>query len=225
MVQIDENQNSASWHIWIRWQFIKINVSRRKNAMHDSATIGRWMEDFRRGDQAAAGKLMETFYPDLRRLAANRLRMEDPNHTLQPTALVNELYFELVKIRALAATGASAAEERRAFFGIAGYLMRQLLIRHARPLSKQSTKVSLDSDEFPSLPDPVNMDAVQEVESVLARLAQINPQLRSVVELRVFEGLTGEQIAGRLRCDRRSVTRYWTFASEWLRQEMLPSPR
>lgn len=194
--------------------------------MYNSETIGRLMADFRQGDGAAAGRLMEAFYPELRRLAVARMKREKAGHTLQPTALVNELYFELIRVRALAASGSNAAEEKRAFFGVAGYLMRQLLIRHSRALYKHASKADLDPDRFPDCsPYAPHGESLQQVENMLERLSGIDPKLRAVVELRVFEGLTGNQIAERLSCDRRSVTRYWTFASNWLRNELTAPER
>ena len=64
-------------------------------------TVARLMTSFRNGDHEAAGRLVELFYPELRRIAAARMRAERPDHTLQPTALVHQLYLELVKVKAL----------------------------------------------------------------------------------------------------------------------------
>src|SRR5436190_24379639 len=103
-----------------------------------SATVARLMESFRSGDHEAAGRLVELFYPELRRIAAARMRTERPDHTLQPTAVVHQLYLELVKIKALRPTASDGScDEKSAFLGLAAYLMRQLLIHHARPLAKR----------------------------------------------------------------------------------------
>src|SRR3954447_6006598 len=100
------------------------------------------MASFRRGDRGAAGRLVELFYPELRRIAAARMRGERPDHTLQPTAVVHQLYLELVKVKALRPAGSGGAAEKAAFLGLAAYLMKQLLIHHARPLSKRAEKLS-----------------------------------------------------------------------------------
>src|SRR5262249_36567428 len=143
----------------------------------------------------AAGQLVEIFYPELKRLAAARMKAERSDHTWQPTVLVNELYLELVKIKVLRESDADGEAERRAFLGLAARLMRRLLIHHARPLAKRSEK-----QELTDLRDAGNHgpEALIELEQTLTRLAAINPKLRTVVELRVFEGLTREEIAGRM---------------------------
>ena len=106
-------------------------------------TVARLMGEFRGGDQQAAGRLVELFYPELRRIAAARMRSERLDHTLQPTAVVHQLYLELVKVKALRPADAEGADEKAAFLGLSAYLMRQLLIHHARPLSKRAEKTEL----------------------------------------------------------------------------------
>src|SRR5436305_2987702 len=107
-------------------------------------SVARLMASFRNGDHQAAGRLVELFYPELRRIAAARMRAERPDHTLQPTAVVHQLYLELVKIKALRPAGSDGSpDEKAAFLGLAAYLMRQLLIHHARPLAKRVAKTEL----------------------------------------------------------------------------------
>jgi RNA polymerase sigma factor (TIGR02999 family) len=171
------------------------------------------MASFRNGDQAAAGRLVEIFYPELRRIAGARMRAERLNHTLQPTALVHQLYLELVKVKALRATSSGGADEKAAFLGLAAYLMKRLLIHHARPLSKRAEKIGLA--DFPT-PTSGTEQALLEIDDTLNRLAAINPALRRVVELRVFEGLTREEIALEMGCGTATVARHWTFARNWL---------
>jgi len=181
-----------------------------------SETVQNLMARFRQGDKTAAGELVELFYPELRRLAAARIKRERPGHTWQPTILVHELYLELVKVRALRASSSDGEAERQAFLALTAQLMRRLLIHHARPLSKRSEKVDLAD-----LPDvgTDGSDALAEVEQALDRLGSINPKLRTVVELRVFEGLTGQEIAERMGCGTATVGRHWDFARQWLEDE------
>src|SRR5215510_6021952 len=94
-------------------------------------TVRQLMAGLRRGDKDAAGQLVEIFYPELKRLAAARMKAEPSDHTWQPTVLVNELYLKLVKIKAL------SESEADAFLGLATHLMRRLLIHHARPLANR----------------------------------------------------------------------------------------
>src|SRR5438270_8534147 len=106
------------------------------------------MASCRSGGRAAAGPLVEAFCPELRRLAAARMRAERLDHTLQPTALVHQLYLELVKVKALRSTSSGGADEKNAFLGLAAYLMKRLLIHHARPLYKHAEKIGLP--DFPT---------------------------------------------------------------------------
>jgi len=182
-------------------------------------TVARLMAGFRNGDHEAAGQLVELFYPELRRIAAARMRAERPDHTLQPTALVHQLYLELVKVKALRPASSGGADEKAAFLGLAAYLMKRLLIHHARPLSKRAEKA-----ELPDLPRLPTEPSLLEIDDVLNRLAAINPALRQVVELRVFEGLTREAIARKMGCGTATVARHWSFARNWLEEALAERP-
>ena len=184
-------------------------------------TVARLMASFRNGDHEAAGRLVELFYPELRRIAAARMRAERHDHTLQPTAVVHQLYLELVKIKALRSASPGNSDEKAAFLGLAAFLMKRLLIHHARPLSKRAEKV-----EVPDLPGPhaATEHSVLEIDEVLNRLAAINPALRRVVELKVFEGLTREEIAREMGCGTATVARHWNFARTWLEEALAGTP-
>ena len=179
------------------------------------SSVAHLMASFRKGDKAAAGKLVEMFYPELRRLAAARMRSERTEHTLQATALINELYLELLKINEASSAmrtlrmKTSAPHSSR----LSGSLMRRLLIHHARPLSRQAHKVEITELNSGSTAEG---HALAEIDDALDRLQKMNPQLRTVVELKVFEGLTGEEIAARMGCGTATVTRHWNFARHWL---------
>jgi RNA polymerase sigma factor (TIGR02999 family) len=184
-------------------------------------TVAQLMASFRNGDHEAAGRLVEIFYPELRRIAAARMRSERPDHTLQPTAVVHQLYLELVKVKALRPASSGGANEKAEFLGLAAYLMKRLLIHHARPLSRQAEKA-----ELPDLSGPYSPTAhsLLEIDDILNRLAAINPALRRVVELRVFEGLTREEIAREMACGTATVARYWSFARNWLEEAFAGTP-
>ncbi len=173
------------------------------------------MAEFRRGNPEAAGKLVDLFYPELRRLASSRMSGERGNHTWQPTVLVHELYLELTRIKALPADPAADQNERNAFFGLAAFLMKRLLVHHARPLPKQMTK----TDVSEALGMATSGEAsLAEIEELLSRLQAIDPKLRAVVEMKVFEGLSRDEIAERLGCSVRTVARHWEFAQQFLKQ-------
>ena len=180
-------------------------------------TIARLMAEFRKGNKAAADSLVGLLYPELRKLATARMRGERSEHTWQPTLLVNELYLALVKIKALGEGAGDAREEKAAFLGLAGQVMKRLLIDHARPLYRRAEKTRLL--DMPDLAG-TGAESVQYVEQLLSRVGAIDPKLRSVVEMRVFEGLTGDEIAGQLCCSPRTVANLWTFAKRWLAREL-----
>jgi RNA polymerase sigma factor (TIGR02999 family) len=179
------------------------------------------MANFRNGDHEAAGRLVELFYPELRRIAAARMRTERPDHTLQPTAVVHQLYFELVKIKALHPASSDGTDEKTAFLALAAFLMKRMLIHHARPLSKRAEKAELPDLSGPHSPAE---DSLLEIDDLLNRLAAINPALRRVVELRVFEGLTREEIAREMGCGTATVARHWSFARNWLEEALAGTP-
>jgi RNA polymerase sigma factor (TIGR02999 family) len=182
----------------------------------ESEIFARLVADLRRGDRAATDRLVELLYPELRKLAAARMKGERAEHTWQPTLLVNELYLALVKVKALG-NGNGADQEKAAFLGLAGHVMKHLLIDHSRPLYRRAEKVQLH--DMPDLA-PTGIEDVQFVEQLLARLGAIDPKLRSVVEMRVLEGLTGDEIAQQLSCSPRTVANLWAFAKRWLSSEL-----
>ena len=164
-------------------------------------------------------QLIEAFYPELKRLAASVMRRETSDHTLQPTALVNELYLELLKINALRTVKSQDPRQKSAFFAMAGQAMHWLLIRHTRRLSRRVEMQELNE----SLADPsAGIQRLSEIDRLLNQLAAVDPQLRAVVELRVFEGLSIEESSERLGCSVSTITRNWRYAKLWLRDRLAP---
>ena len=184
----------------------------------DLCRIAELMKSLRSGNKEAAGQLVAAFYPELRRMAARRMRSERTPHTWQPTVLVNELYLELLKIRAVKI--GEDTPDREAFLGLAAHIMRRLLIHHARPLHRQAEQVELSED----LDLEANGAArIAEIEALLDRLSSIDPQLRTIVEMRVFEGFSIPDIAAQLNSSPRTVDRRWAFASKWLEHQFMPT--
>jgi RNA polymerase sigma factor (TIGR02999 family) len=177
------------------------------------------MSLFRSGDKEAANELTEIFYPELRRLAEVRMRNEPHGHSWQPTLLVNELYLELIKIKALPPPDTEPGRNgKAAFFGLAAHLMKRLLIHHARPLAAKQVRVELVDFADSALHSDV--DPMTDIEVALSRLHAIRPRLRAIVELKVFEGMTAQEIADRLGCSTATATREWNFAQHWLQDEL-----
>lgn len=182
----------------------------------DPAVIAELFESLRRGSKEAAGQLVAMFYPELRRLARLRMRSERAPHTWQPTVLVNELYLELLKIKALD-TFDERVSHREAFFGLAARMMKRMLVHHARPLYRRAEAAGL-SEQLKL--ESTGAADLAEVENLLDRLGAIDPQLRTIVEMRVFEGCSIQEIASHLNCTTRTVDRRWSFARKWLEHQL-----
>jgi RNA polymerase sigma factor (TIGR02999 family) len=169
------------------------------------------------GDENASAALAERVYDELKRIARKRMRHERPGHTLQPTALVNEAFVKLLG-------GAHRSWQGRGhFFAAAGRLMHRILIDHSRAGRAQkrggqfARKVTLDAN----VPDnSVSSDQVLAVRQALARLRQLDPRQCLVVELRLFNGLTEQQVAHALGMSERTVKRDWNMALAYLHGEM-----
>jgi len=159
--------------------------------------------------------LSPALYAELRRLAAGYLRRERTGHTLQPTALVHEAYLRLVDQRRL------VWQNRAQVLGLAASLMRRILVDHARARSRHKragmmTRVTFDGLEIALERD---LDLVS-LDDALRELAEVDPQLSRVVELRYFGGLTVEEIADVLETSPRSIDRAWSTARAWLRRRI-----
>ena len=134
--------------------------------------------------------------------------------------MVNELYLELVKVKALSASGEDSGE-RDAFLSLSGHIMRRLLIHHARPLSSKARKVELNDPELAERGfSHGGPETLAEVDDLLERLRKMDPRLRTVVELRAFEGKTVDEAAELMGCSLRTVHRCWKFAKHWLACEL-----
>jgi RNA polymerase sigma-70 factor, ECF subfamily len=168
------------------------------------------------GDEAAAAKLIPLVYDELRRLAAAYMRRERQEHTLQPTALVNEAYLRLIEQRQVHWQG------RAHFFGIAAQLMRRILIDHARAHLRDKRgggMISVPLDEALVF-SPEKSSELIKLDESLDRLAKLDPRQGKVVELRFFGGLTVEQTADTLGISAKTVKREWSLAKAWLHGEL-----
>ncbi len=168
------------------------------------------------GDRAALDRLIPLVYNELHRLAHSHMRREHAGHILQTTALVNEVYLQLVD------TDKVKWHDRNHFFAIAARLMRQILVDSARSRYAQKRggnirRVSLtDSVVFASEPDA---DLV-ELDDALTALAEVDARRAKVVELRFFGGMTLEEAAQVLNVSADTVWHDWDLAKTWLYREM-----
>ena len=160
--------------------------------------------------------LVRLLYQELRRVAAACLRHERPNHTLQPTALVNEAYLRL------AAHGGPEWNDRAQFLGAAAHLMREILIDYARKRSRAKrgggqAPLSIEDAAGLTIDDGVDLLALDEA---LDGLERIDPQQRRIVELRYFGGLNIDEAARALGISPATVKREWRTAKSWLHREL-----
>jgi RNA polymerase sigma factor (TIGR02999 family) len=169
------------------------------------------------GQTQAAEELLPLVYDELRRLAARRLANENPGHTLQPTALVHEVWLKL------------AGEEpdrrwngRTHFFAAAAEAMRRILIDSARRKRTARHGGGWVRAETTSLNLPVTEadDELLALNEALERLAARDPTKAELVKLRYFAGLTLEQAAETIGISTPTAKRYWAYAKAWLFREI-----
>ena len=171
---------------------------------------------WRNGDEGARDALMPLVYQELHRLAHQYMRRERPEHTLQTSALVNEAFLRLVDQRNV------QWQNRAHFFGIAGQMMRRILVDYARNrmYAKRgggACQVSLDEELIIS--DERSAEVVA-LDDALQSLASLDERKSRVVELRFFSGLSIEETAEVLGVSPGTAMRDWTLAKAWLRREM-----
>jgi RNA polymerase sigma factor (TIGR02999 family) len=180
-----------------------------------STSVSELLAAWAARDPSALDRLVPIVYDELRRLAHHYMRGERPGHTLQTTALVNEVYLRLAGIRGL------QWRDRAHFFAMAGTLMRRVLVDYARRQGRGKrgggiAVTSLDGHAVTSAPS-VDIVALDEA---LQRLAAVDPQQSRIVELRFFGGLTIEETAAALEISPATAKRDWTTARAWLHHEL-----
>jgi len=185
--------------------------------MQPSEGITQLLIDWGKGDEAALEKLMPLVYSELRRLASNYLRRERGEHTLQPTALVNEAYLKLIDQRN------PKWQNRAHFFGISAQLMRRILVDHARQHQaakrggSAQQRISLTGADVWAKQPEVDLLALNEA---LDELSKMDLQQSRIVELKFFGGLSIEEIAEVLGIGHATVERDWKMARAWLRRQL-----
>ena len=182
-----------------------------------SADVTGLLLQWSRGDPEALERLMPLIYAECRRIAAQQLQHERRDHTLDPTALVHELYLRLVDQRR------ATWENRAQFFGIAAKLMRRILVDYAR--ARQTAKrggsallVSLDAAA--DTPTDPRTEDVLAIDEALDRLTALDAEQVRIIELRFFAGLTVEETAHVVGRSPRTVKREWRLAKAWLHREL-----
>lgn len=165
------------------------------------------------GSHGAADELLQLVYPELRALAANKLRNESPNHTLQATALVHEAYLRLLEQRE------STWKNRAHFFALAAQAIHRILIDHARGKKSQkrgggALRVTLEG--VPAKPDVAGPDLLA-LDEALNELQTLDERQSRIVILRYFGGLSMPEVAEALGVSLRTAEGEWALARAWLR--------
>jgi RNA polymerase sigma factor (TIGR02999 family) len=183
-------------------------------AVSVTALLKAWSD----GDSGAADQLIALVYDELRRQAARYLSRERGDHTLRPTALVNEAYLRLVRQRRV------VWQDRGQFFAVAATVMRRLLVDYARQdgASKRGGsfhRVSLEDGDELSIATAPDIDIIA-LNDALLELTAVDPQRARMIELRFFAGLTTEETAEALGVSSATVTRGWRLARAWLHRRL-----
>lgn len=167
------------------------------------------------GDRRAADQLMTELYGEFRSLARRYLDREPSGHTLQPTALVNEVYLKLVDQTQVDWKG------RTHFFAIGAQVMRRVLVDHARRKGRLKRGGDLRRAEVDvSLISARSAADVLAVHEAIEDLEQLDPRQARIVELRFFGGLSVAEVAEVLGLSRRTIEAEWTMIRAWLRRRL-----
>lgn len=179
--------------------------------------VTKLLKDWGQGDTSALEKLIPLVFRDLREIAGRLFRRESDGHTLQPTALVNEVFIRLTEQR-----NAHWAN-REQFFGVAALMMRRILVDYAK--GRQAAKRGSGAVKLP-LTEALGVASIQEnvdvvaLDDALTRLAQIDERQSRIVDLHFFVGLTYEEIAEVVGVSVTTVKREWQTAKLWLYREL-----
>jgi RNA polymerase sigma-70 factor, ECF subfamily len=161
-------------------------------------------------------QLLPLVYNELRAIAAEFMSRERPNHTLQPTALVHEVYLRLVDQNQV------DFKDRAHFLAIAARTIRRVLIDHSRSnrADKRGGKMErVTLSDTPGLQKGRDLDLLA-LDEAMKRLAWVHPRPAQIVELRYFGGLTNEEAASVLNVSRTTVANEWALAKAWLSREL-----
>jgi RNA polymerase sigma factor (TIGR02999 family) len=178
-----------------------------------SEEVTAWLTEWRRGDGEAATRLFAAVHSELRRIAVRFLRNERKCHTLEPNALVNELWLRLIH------TESVSYENRAHFYALAAQTMRRILIDYARgriagKRGGERQQVSLTAVDGWC---PVNQhEDILVLDELISKLAKADPRAARVVELRFFGGLQEDEVAEVLQVSVITVKRDWKVARAWL---------
>jgi RNA polymerase sigma factor (TIGR02999 family) len=164
------------------------------------------------GDRSAQSELLPIVYAQLLRLAERQFKSERKGHTLQPTALISELYLRVMRDSPI------EWQDRSHFFAVSAQTIRRILVDHARAANAQrrpNPQMRLDINDVLVYSDDHAAQLIQ-IDEALNRLAESDPRMAQIVEMRVFAGLSVEEMATALDVSTRTIKRDWAVARAWL---------
>jgi RNA polymerase sigma factor (TIGR02999 family) len=183
----------------------------------ESGEITALLRAWSQGDRSALERLSAQLYGELHRMAKRHMKNERAGNTLQPTALVNEVYLRLVDLEKV------DWQHRAQFFALSAQIMRHILVdaaraRRSRKRGRGAVRVSLD-EALVSSPehDVVSLLALNDA---LDALSHVAPRQAKVIELRYFGGMSEEETAEVMKTSPRTVSRDWKFARAWLMRQL-----
>lgn len=187
--------------------------------MNDIPTeaVTRILQEWSQGDEDAPARLMPLVYEELRRRAAEYLRRERPDHTLQATALVHEAYLKMVD------QSRANWKDRAHFASVAAQLMRRILVQHARNHNAEKRGGKLEKiylDETREMGTDRQPELIA-LDDALQGFAASFPREAKVVELKFFGGMEANEIAEVLGLSEKTILRDWNFAKLWLRRDLM----
>jgi RNA polymerase sigma-70 factor (ECF subfamily) len=194
----------------------------RDVSIRESGEVTRLLRQWTAGDPEARDELFPLVLDEVRTLARRALAGERNGHTLQPTALVNEVYLSLVNRRSV------QWENRTQFFGALAEIMRRILVDSARSRLRDKRgggTVPLALDDVPAWLEPTTCSDpwLLALDDALGELAELDAEMYRVVTLSHFMGLTQEQIADVTGVSVNTIGRRWMVAKKWLRHELSPA--
>jgi RNA polymerase sigma-70 factor (ECF subfamily) len=182
----------------------------------DGGQVTLLLKAMKSGDKSAAGRLLPLVYGELHRLARSYMHRERIDHTLQPTALINEAYLRLARENV-------DWQSRQHFIGVAANVMRRLLVDHARAHNAEMRSGGLQRVELEEgfMVSGEQSKEVLALHEALTVLEEADPRQAKVVELKYFGGFSVEEIGAILEMSPRSVKRHWALARIWLHKRMM----
>lgn len=184
--------------------------------------ITQIIQNFNKGNDQALKKIMPIIYQELRDAAGWHLRSESNDHTLQPTALINEVYVRLAENKKM------KFNNRTQFFSFAGLLMRQILVDYGRARMTKKRgggKAALRLDESQMVGRKgITLPTLIALDQALTKLTEQDERQSRIIELRFFCGLSLAEMAAELDLSQTTIKREWRIAKHWLARELGPVP-